>query len=142
MGNIFDGLKDVFAGLITGIAATPCRFIIHPEGRVFNPSTAEYEAVADIDSGPLICTPPDEYDINQIDGTDIKQGDFKVLVGYDQWIGLDADFGDKPTKGMVIRIETDQHIVDAEYREHTIENVKPFETGENVAVWEIQCRNG
>jgi hypothetical protein len=138
--NIFDGLTKVFAGVITSVAETPCRFLLYSEAQEFDPSSATTIGAAEADSGPLACTPPDGYNNNEIDGTRIKQGDFKVIIGYDQWEGLDPAFGTKPSVDMTFKLETPQHAHAGDFREYTIINVQPFETGANVAAWEVQCR--
>lgn len=138
--NIFNGLTKVFAGVITSVAETPCRFLLYSGNQSFNPSTAEYTDDPPVDSGPLACTPPDGYNNNEIDGTRIKQGDFKVIVGFDQWEGLPDEFGIKPAVDMTFQLETPQHAKEEGFRQYTIINVQPFETGIAVAAWEVQCR--
>jgi len=138
--NIFDGLTKVFAGIITGVAETPCRFLIYSDQQNFNPSTGGWDQAIQSDSGPLSCTPPLQYSENEIDGTRIKDGDFKIIIGFDQWEGLPVAFGLSPRIDMAIQIETDSHVRGDGFKQFTILVVKPFETGKNVAAWEAHCR--
>lgn len=140
MANIFDGLTKVFAGVITSVAETPCRFLIRSQEQTFNPATATYENDTTADSGPLVCTPPEMYEIKDVDDTRIKQGDFKILLGFDQWENLSDVFGEKPSADLIVQIETEQHKIGDRFREYVVVSVKPLETGSKVVVWEVQCR--
>ena len=144
--TIFD---DIFSGegsvtdllLSPAIAGIPCKFAISQSDRTYNSSTGEWSK-ASVESDAVICSVPLEYDIREIDGTEIRQGDFKIYVSSTQWVGLDTELGTMPAKGQSVTLLTDQHKDGSDYRPYTIVNVKPQSTGIANPPWEVQCRNG
>ena len=144
--TIFDGIFSEQGGvadllLSREIAGIPCKFAISQSDRTYNSSTGEWSK-ASVESDQVTCSVPIDYDIREIDGTEIRQGDFKIYVSPSEWIGMPTELGTMPAKGQTVTLLTDQHKVGSDYRTYTIINVKPQSTGILNPPWEVQCRNG
>ena len=93
-----------------------------------------YETGSDVESTvteDLICFPPMDYAHNKIDGTNVMRGDMMLIIPAERWEALSDSFGDEPTTSMTIEIRNTKY---------SIENSKPYSTGELDAAFEVQLR--
>lgn len=127
MGALDDGMKAAANAIVEALVDSPTT--VRRETRAYNVITgAESEAVAIYS---LKTAPPEQYRLNEIDGTNIRRGDIKVFVPQLQIEG--AGF-------LGFKQDSDVIILPTESAEWRIVYIEPVSTGDSVAGVMLQLR--
>lgn len=145
--GVLDGLGSILDNAIgsTQMLGVNSTWTIVSENTSWNCSTGEYDIQDDATTDMTVFIPT-EYNQNEIDGSRIAAGDYKLNVAGNKWDDLDhAVWGYAPKVDMVVQIKSNgfaftNDSLELEYKRFTVKNVKPNTTGDKVATWECQLR--
>ena len=126
--NIFAGSSGVANSLLSALGITA---VITVSGDAnYDPATGD-ELAPDTTDYTVKCAPPEPYNINEIDGTNILQGDVKITIGA-------ANLHKDISQLLPHQLERAEITINDEILQ--IAGVTPNYSGEQVATYDLQCR--
>jgi hypothetical protein len=126
--SVFSGVSGV-AETLLGTLGITCNVHLKPSEN-YNPATGE--TVSDeAEIFTVKCSPPANYQINEIDGTNILNGDIKLIIGA-------AQLKRAITTVNKERLERSTIEINGEYL--TVVSVEPIYSGELISAYKLQLR--